>query len=484
MNPDQIAEEWAKCQVHPWYFIQNYIYIFNATPTDVSGGAWLPFELWPAQAWALNEIHENRTIIVLKARQIGLTWLCLSYMLWRALFWPAEIIGIFSKRETDATNLLEFRVKNMYRRLPDWMKAKAIEKDSQKEWVLSNGSVFMSFPTSGGRQYTFSCVLADEADFQPDLPGFMEALKPTIDAGGRMILLSTPDKDQPLSHFKRIYKAAMLGKNSWHKIFLPWQARPSRDKKWYAALTANALAETGSLDSVYQEYAATEQQALAARALGKRLAPEWLEAVYQEADPVQLPEIYAQPPTLPGLIVYEQRLHGHRYVIGADPAEGNPTSDESAATVLNIASGEQVAVLAGKIQVDVFADYLNTLSEYYNGAHVLIERNNHGHAVISSMNNTYPAVTLLPGHDGKPGWLSTTLGKSLLYSRAAETLKENDAILHDWTTQDQLASIEGGSLRAPEGLFDDRADAWALANTARATAITEDGTLLSAFAYL
>jgi hypothetical protein len=35
----------------------------------------------------------------------------------------------------------------------------------------------MAFPTTGGRQYTFSFMLVDEADHQPDLAGLMLADK-------------------------------------------------------------------------------------------------------------------------------------------------------------------------------------------------------------------------------------------------------------------------------------------------------------------
>ena len=39
-----------------------------------------------------------------------------------------------------------------------------------------------------------------------------------------------------------------------------------------------------------------------------------------------------------------------RYVVGADPAEGNPTSDPSALEVLDADSGEEVASLAGRYE--------------------------------------------------------------------------------------------------------------------------------------
>lgn len=483
MTEQETAAEWARCAAHPWHFTQHHVHIFNATPGDL-GGQWIPFDLWPAQAWALDQIHRQRLTVILKARQIGFTWLALAYILWRMLFWPAETAGIFSRRETDAQNLLDARLKGMYDRLPAWMQARAVLKNARGEWSLSNGSTAYAFPTTGGRQYTFSTVLADEADFQPDLPSFMEALKPTIDAGGRMILLSTSDKDRPLSQFKQIIKSARGGANDWTPLFLPWTARPARDPEWYAGLCADALANTGSLDGIHQEYPATLAQALASREQGKRIPPSWIQAVFVEAAPVTIPAGHAQPPALPGLAIYRAPVPGRRYVLGADPAEGNPNSDESAGIVLDIASGEECATLAGRFEPSTFAGYLADLAGYYSRAPILPERNNHGHAVIATLRNQHPEIQILTGHDGSPGWLSSSLGKALLYSRAAETMRDGNTTIHDWITQEQLASIEAATLRAPEGLHDDRADAWSLANAGRtqAAAMADNG-LAAAFGW-
>ena len=104
--------------------------------------------------------------------------------------------------------------------------------------------------------------------------------------------------------------------------------------------------------------------------------------------------------------VYAAAEAGREYVIGCDPAEGNPQSDESAASVVDVLTGEQVAVLAGRFDPAVFAGYVASLSEYYHGAPALVERNNHGHAVLLWLAE-FSQVACLPGLDGKPGWLES-----------------------------------------------------------------------------
>lgn len=461
LTPEEQGREWARCEASPIYFIREYCWILN-----VNEKAWVKFDLWPAQAWSLAQMHRHRQIVALKARQLGFTWLTLCYALWLMLFRATAAVGIYSRIENDSQELLDVRIKGIYERLPGFLQARAVVADNKSRWELSNGSVAMAFATTGGRQYTFSLVMVDEADHQPDLNKLMLAAKPTVDAGGRMVLLSSVDKSAPESQFKQIYRAAKLGENSWHPIFLPWHARPERTPEWYVIQQRDALAATGSLDDVQQEYPATDTEALAPRSLDKRIPGMWIEQCYAERTPGDLPD---GAPALDQLAVYVPPQPDRLYVIGADPAEGNPNSDDSAFAVLDVESGEEVAMLAGKYEPSTFATHIDAVGRWYNGAAVMPERNNHGHAVILWLRE-HSRLVVLAGHDNKLGWNSNALGKSIMYNDLADAFRNEDVTLHSFATYQQIASIEGSTLRAPDGQMDDRADAFALANVGRATA--------------
>ena len=60
----------------------------------------------------------------------------------------------------------------------------------------------LAFPTTGGRSYTATLAIVDEADHTEDLDALLNAVKPTIDAGGRLILVSTVDKTRPGVRFQ------------------------------------------------------------------------------------------------------------------------------------------------------------------------------------------------------------------------------------------------------------------------------------------
>jgi Terminase RNaseH-like domain len=444
----------------PAYFLDTHARIYDATSRE-----WVPFALWDAQLPVLDLIDARRLVVILKARQLGQTWLALGYILWLMLFWPSCTALVFSRREEDAIYLLgEERLRGMYRRLPEWLRRTCplAEPDGATARALKNGSIVRAFPSNAGDSYTATIALVDEADLVPDLDTLLGKVKPTIDAGGKLILLSRADKSQPNSTFKRIYREAKAGHTDWHSAFLPWDAHPGRDALWYETQKADVLARTGSLDDLHEQYPTTDAEALSPRTLDKRIAPAWLESCFQERLPLADDDLPPDAPALTGLVVFVPPCRGRVYVVGADPAEGNPTSDDSALCVLDAQSGEEVASLAGKLQPAAFAEAIDAVGTWYNRAAVMVERNNHGHAVLLWLRE-HSGLVILPGHDGNDGWLSSVRGKALLYSAAADAFRHGEARIHSLTTFTQLASIEGNTLRAPAGEHDDRADAFALA---------------------
>ena len=437
--------------LHPAWFARRYVQIYDATQCR-----WRPFTLWPAQASVLARMKAERKLVVLKARQLGISWLSLAYALWLLVCRPPAAVLLFSLRESEAKELL-WRLAGMYARLPVWLQAKAVTQANATRWELSNGSRALAFSTKAGRSYTGTFALVDEADFVPDLNHFLNAVKPTIDAGGQLCLVSTSDKRRPVSTFKNLFRASLAGTGDYRAVFLPWHARPDRDARWHAVTKAEMHAQRGTDDDFFAEYPATPEEALAPEQLDRRLPLAWVLAV-SDLDRPRAPAA----PALPGLLRWEEPLPGRRYVVGVDPAEGNVHSDESVACVLDGETWAQVALLGCRVEPATFAGYVAQLAEGFNGADVLVERNNHGHLVLRELQRT-GRLRLLQGYDGRPGWLSNVKGKPLLYGLLAAAVQEQAVVVRDAETASQLASIEASTLRAPAGLHDDRADAFALA---------------------
>lgn len=415
--------------------------------------------MWPEQEEVVRAFFANDKLIVLKARQLGLSWLFVALQLWTLDFQPGSATLIFSLSDREAVALFRDRMKEMHRRLPEWMRSETGDLDNDHAWRLVNGSTARCFPSSAGDSYTATCVLVDEADLIPDLNRLLLSVEPTMSAGGKLVLISKADKRRPGSDFKKIYRAAAQGRNDFRPVFLPWHVRPERRTgDWYERQRRDSIENTGSLDNVKENYPATAEEALEPRTLDKRIPGDWLTAVYVPTRP-------ASPdgaPSIPGLRIYTPPVQGRTYVIGADPAEGNPTSDDSALCVVDAETWHQVACLAGKFEPSTLAAHIEAVSIYYHKAAALVERNNHGHAVLLWLkDNTH--VKRLKGDDGKAGWLSSSKGKTVMYDLVAEATKNGELAIVDEETYLQLASIDGSSLRAPSGEHDDRADALALA---------------------
>lgn len=469
LTPSDQDREKRRCADDLVYFINTYVQIY-----DNLSAAWVPFTLWPAQIELLRAIEGSKYALIPKARQIGITWLLGDARpLWKMIFHPIREVLIFSQRDDEAMKLLE-RLKGTFERLPDWMKP-GIDTNAAHEFSLKNGSRVQALPsTAGGRSNAATDVIVDEADYVTNLKGLITAAKPTIDAGtNQMVVLSTINEETPNSYFQRLCKANQEGDQGWVLHFLGWQSNPNRTLQWYEDQKQACLVDNGTLDPLYKEYPATLAEALAPRELNKRFPPDWLVALSAARKPVP---VHGEMPATPGLKIFKVPQAGKTYGIGADPGGGK--LDPSVAQVIDGETKEQVAVLAGLVEPTQFANQVADLSLYYNGAPVLFELNNHGHAFLAQAKERGTTLRRGVGRRGKtdndPGWLTTERSKHMLYDVGAKVMQEliamatlvngvPEAILCEATTIAELASIEISTLEAPEGLHDDHAMAWVLA---------------------
>lgn len=469
LTPEQV-DEWRKCRDEPAYFISTYCQI----EIDNGDGSlrWGPFVLWPDQVDLVGHFKRNKRACALKARQCGFSWVADADALHDMTFRPIASVLIFSKTDREAMKMLG-RLIGMWSRLPDWLRPAAARRPSAHELELANGSRAMAMPCNAGQSYTGTLAIIDEADkFERvnTLDTLLAAVKPTVDAGGRLLLISTSEKTRPTSLFKKIFRAGDEG--GYKCVFYPWSARPTRTQEWYDQLIAETLATTGSLDFVHQEYPATVEEALAANEMNCRLPPSWVEQCFREVPRIT----YGSPgaiqgtldafPDIPGLIVWKMPEPGRRYVLGVDPSEGQPGSHESPIHVLDADTCEEMAVFPGPAPMHVLGNYIVKLAAWYNGASVLIERNNHGHAVLLWLDSHGKGTYVMAGPDGRPGWLEGSAQKMLLYDLAAKKLRESECVIHDPGTKGQLCSIEANTLKAPQGMPDDRAMSFVIALTA------------------
>lgn len=222
----------------------------------VTDGPAVPFEPWPhllerARAWQSGE-HE----VVLKARQLGLSWLAAAYACWTALRQESAKVLLISQTASDAEELMR-KVQFVYDQLPvsPWMRARSMKRNTE-ELVLWHGGHILCVPSTerGGRGFTATLVIVDEAAHHLHAVANWLAYSPSALDGGQIILLSTAAGTTGFFHDR--YEAATRGVNGFEPVFIGALARPDRvgndgGKRWLSEARA---AFEGLPDEFAQEY--------------------------------------------------------------------------------------------------------------------------------------------------------------------------------------------------------------------------------------
>lgn len=219
-----------------------------------------------AKSWA-----EGISEVILKDRQLGYSWLAAAYAVWRAR--NGAGVALISKGQLEARELLS-KCSFVEAHLPVWMKSGATVKvddlkfpgdGSSRGEAAANGGFIMAFPSTpdAGVSFTFQVVIMDEAHFHPHAAMNYTAIRPTVSAGGQFICLSTADPSMgPYGWFPDMYWASKRGETGYTARFIPWHARPGRDRAWYER---EKQAYNGMSEAFDAYYADTDAQAFVGR---------------------------------------------------------------------------------------------------------------------------------------------------------------------------------------------------------------------------
>jgi len=226
------------------------------TPQN-EGAAALPFELWPEQARVLAEMQAHPLLVILKARQLGISWLACAYVLWLCTQHPGKTVLLFSQGQLEANELID-RIRFMQGEYRGEQPLAALTTDNTVELEWANGSNVKSLPATrrAGRSFSASLVIFDEFAFMLFGAQLYGAAKPTIDDGGRLWIISSADG--PGSAYHQFWQQAQARQNGFLPIFLPWTARPARGAGWRDQKIAESYGDAGS---VLREYPANDIEA-------------------------------------------------------------------------------------------------------------------------------------------------------------------------------------------------------------------------------
>ena len=111
-----LAAEYAACAGSFLRFL-GYCYIEEPTvPGDTSSGGVIRLELWPHLLDIIDALANNRLIIILKSRQIGMSTVTAAFATWMFLFHPHSNILIIATKLATAKIFIR-KVKTMIKHL-------------------------------------------------------------------------------------------------------------------------------------------------------------------------------------------------------------------------------------------------------------------------------------------------------------------------------------------------------------------------------
>jgi len=403
--------------------------------------------------------HHNYIVDGAVVHNCGASTLTGIYALWVAMFFGNKKILIVSKRDQDAKEFLKENVKLVYNNLPAWMHGiwpATIE--NEHELGFGNGSIIRSLTSSADtlRSNASFLNIIDEAAFMPDMEAMWAGGWSTLQHGGSVIVISTPNGvgNWYWDKWTDAEEGGLFNPILIHWWNMDWviEAKdPISNKKVRIAPTdgirkSKTKAEIERFGKFWSPWLEKEFQGLQARGEshlfrqevlgefigsgGTILSASALHAIGKSVGSDDTPEVMtiAEPVTWTnqatgdqeeldfvgedereGLWIWAEPVAGspakykngrmvdrgepgHTYVIGVDIATGE-NNDYSAIEVFDITTMEQVAEFMGRPQVAEFAKMVDWVGRWYNTALVNPERTGIGIPFIQDLQNIiYPSI--------------------------------------------------------------------------------------------
>lgn len=103
MTPNELRQyEIDYCRDNVLHYIRNHVHIEDKDAEELIQ----PFNLWPAQEEAVESLLNHRLNVLLKARQLGFSWLVLAIASWLLRCWTGRTVIMLSRTEEEAKELI------------------------------------------------------------------------------------------------------------------------------------------------------------------------------------------------------------------------------------------------------------------------------------------------------------------------------------------------------------------------------------------
>jgi hypothetical protein len=425
------------------------------------------------------EIGRGQENIVLKARQMGLsTWIAGRFLLKTMLVPGTSTLMVAHTRES--AEALFATVARMWENLPTEAQRsiglRGRANSSQMTFQLADSSfrVASAGELNAGRGLTVHNLHCSEVARWPgDAAETLAGLRAALAPEGELVLESTPNGAYGCfyAQWMRAEEDGMV------RHFFPWWLEPA-----YVGTTVT--------DMTAEETVLAEREGLSAEQLGFRReltrrfgamrSQEFVEdavscfrvsgACFFEASTLGPGEACLWERLGGALRVWLPAVPGRRYIVAVDAAGGGSEGDFAAVQVIDEATGMQCAELQQRLGPRELARLAAEITREYNGALLVVERNNHGAAVLAYLENE-AAICLYTGRDRMAGWLTDAGSRPRMLSGLAVLLAQRPELVQSPRLLQECRSFvtdAGGRAAAAVGAHDDLVMSMAMAHAVRA----------------
>lgn len=436
------------------YFIENYLYTFNAMERSE-----VPFILFPRQKEYLKSCAEYSNTVAVKHRQSGVSTISAAWSCGQCVFAskksPEVILCIANKLEQaiELTN----KIVGFLDQVPRWMwgneyyspdpdnpkNLKSIYVKRNKNYIeLFNGCKIYaraSTPHAARGISAVSILIIDECAYilTDAMASYTAAVaaQSTV-ANPKCLMVSTPNGKDQL--YYKTYSQALKGENNYHPVEFKWFQDPryNRYLKWFKKdeKTGDILWDNdevidnkGNIEYDEERWRKLEQngwtptspwfenmcksfnndeqkiaQELLVSFLGSsdNVVPTETIEMHQNQNAIPItPDWPLRDPLISETWIWKDPIPGHRYIISSDPSSGSG-EDSTSIQVIDVDAVDengfpffdQVLEYNGKINGEEIGGIVDRYGRIYNNALAVIDCiGGYGDAVVLTlMNLGYP----------------------------------------------------------------------------------------------
>ncbi len=450
-------------------------------------GAFAP--LHPNRAQREFERRRGRANIVLKARQMGMTtWVAGRFFL-KTVTQPGTLSVQVAHTQEAAEEIFRV-VRRFHNELPEELREGVLRtsRASAQSLVFPELDSEYRVETAGdpnaGRGLTVQNLHCSEVARWPgDARATLAGLLATMPTNGGEVVLESTAQGAHGCFYEEWMRAET---NGWVRHFFPWWWEESY------RLDVGEDAESEEECALTSAHGLSREQIAFRRRLQRQFGvlarqeyPESADDCFLASgscvfDTEAIDERLREAPApverrwAGALEVWLKPMTGREYLVAVDPAGGGSEGDYAAMQVLDAATGLQCAEFQGRCGLLELAERAAALGREYNGAMLIVERNNHGAGVLAYLTGTVKYARIFE-QEGQAGWLTTALSRPRVLEQVERLLGEGaGSVMSARLLREMKTFVRDarGRTGAAQGQHDDLVMAMGIGLAARALAPT------------